>query len=140
MWKILVVGSLSSRSAGMVFEITLSQLERAIAEAELKVFARIDHAEAARQSSMEMPPTMVLIYGSPRGGTPVMLAHPDAALDLPLKLLVREKPNGTTSVVFRPITSALAASSVPADQALKLAPAQRLVSVTIGRGLPGRSS
>lgn len=110
------------------FEETLLRLEHVIADAGLKLFARIDHAASAREFGLEMPSTIVLIYGHPKGGTPLMLSYPDAALDLPLKLLVRVNADGKTSVLFRPIGAALAAAGVPADQASKLAPAQNLIA------------
>ena len=113
------------------FEATLLHLERAIANAGLRIFARIDHAAGAREFDMEMPPTIVLIYGHPKGGTPLMLTHPDAAFDLPLKLLVRVRADGKTSVLFRPIVSVLAAAGVPADQASRLAPAQNLITAAL---------
>ena len=60
------------------FEDTVARLVDAIGAAGLRVFARIDHARGAREAGLEMPPTMVLLYGHPKGGTPVMLAahHP----------------------------------------------------------------
>ena len=113
------------------FETTLTRLTEAIADAGLKLFARIDHAAAARDFGLEMPPTIVLIYGHPKGGTPVMLAHPDAALDLPLKLLVREQADGKVTLLYRPIDQVLRSAGVPPAQALKLAPAQKSIAAAI---------
>ncbi len=113
------------------FETTLQRLTDAIANAGLKLFARIDHAAAAKEFGLEMPPTMVLIYGHPKGGTPIMLAHPDAALDLPLKLLLREQGDGKTTLLYRPIEQSLALAGVPAEQALKLAPAQNRIAAAV---------
>jgi uncharacterized protein (DUF302 family) len=61
------------------------------------VSAVIDHAAAARAAGMEMPDTRVIIFGNPRVGTPLMLAVPDIALDLPLRVLVRD--DGTPGAV-----------------------------------------
>jgi hypothetical protein len=58
------------------------------------IFARIDHAEAARNAGLAMPPTQVLIYGNAKGGTPLMLGAPSIALDLPLRVLVRDDCQG----------------------------------------------
>jgi uncharacterized protein (DUF302 family) len=110
------------------FETTLRRLTDVIANAGLKLFACIDHAAAAKEFGLEMPPTMVLIYGHPKGGTPIMLAHPDAALDLPLKLLLREQADGKTTLLYRPIEQTLSLAGVPAEQALKLAPAQNRIA------------
>ncbi len=51
------------------------------------IFARIDHSGEAERVGLKMPPTQLLIFGNPKGGTPVMLAAPLAAVDLPLKAL-----------------------------------------------------
>ena len=60
----------------------------------VKVFARVDHSGEADKVGMKMPPTQVLIFGNPKGGTPVMLAAPKAAIDLPLKALAWEDNQG----------------------------------------------
>ena len=74
-----------------------------------------------------MPPTTVLIYGNQRGGTPVMLALPAAALDLPLRVLVREEPGGCTLVAFHPVVPAMGAFGVPEALAARLMPAQQVL-------------
>jgi uncharacterized protein (DUF302 family) len=74
-----------------------------------------------------MPPTLVMFYGNPRGGTPIMLARPAAALDLPLRVLVREDSDGSTRVAFHPIVALLARADVASTMASKLGPAQRLL-------------
>ena len=106
---------------------TLARLESAIEAAGLTIFARIDHAGAAQEVGLEMPPTIVLIYGNPRGGTPIMLAAPQAALDLPLRVLVREEAGGRVLVVFHPITPILREAGVPEELAARLEPAQGLI-------------
>jgi len=109
------------------FDDTLERLSKAILNAGLMVFATIDHAEGARQVGLSMPPTRVLFYGHPKGGTPVMLAAPEAAIELPLRVLVREVPAGGTVVAFRPIAAALAPFGVTPDVASRLEPAQQLL-------------
>lgn len=108
------------------FDAALTRVAEAIAAAGLSIFARIDHAQAAAQAGLAMPPTTVLIYGSPKGGTPVMLAAPYAALDLPLRVLVREAGTGT-SVSFHPIEAVLLMAGVPDYLANTLDSAQRMV-------------
>lgn len=76
--------------SSLAFAPTVQRLKDAIANAGMTVFASIDHAAGAREVGMEMPPTIVMLYGNPRGGTPIMLAAPHTALDLPLRVLVRE--------------------------------------------------
>jgi uncharacterized protein (DUF302 family) len=58
------------------------------------LFALIDHSGEAKKVGMKMPPTKLLIFGSPKGGTPLMLAAPSVAIDLPLKILVWEDGQG----------------------------------------------
>jgi uncharacterized protein (DUF302 family) len=67
---------------------TVSRLEALLAAKGLKVFAVIDHSGEAKSVGLELRETKVVIFGSPRAGTPVMVAAPLAALDLPLKVLV----------------------------------------------------
>jgi uncharacterized protein (DUF302 family) len=61
------------------------------------VSALVDHAAAARAAGLEMPDTQVIIFGNPHAGTPLMLTAPDIALDLPLRVLVRDA--GTPAAV-----------------------------------------
>jgi uncharacterized protein (DUF302 family) len=58
------------------------------------VFALIDHSGEAKKAGMRMPPTKLLIFGSPKAGTPLMLAAPSIAIDLPLKILIWEDNQG----------------------------------------------
>ena len=67
---------------------TLQRLRAAISAKDMKVFALIDHSGEAAAVGLELRETKLLIFGSPRAGTPVMVAAPLAALDLPLKVLV----------------------------------------------------
>ena len=67
---------------------TLSRLSAVVAARGMKVFAIIDHSGEAKASGLELRDTRVVIFGSPQAGTPVMVAAPLAALDLPLRVLV----------------------------------------------------
>jgi len=69
---------------------TLERLQAAVEAKGLMVFALVDHSGEAAKAGLAMPDTKLLIFGSPAGGTPIMLAAPLAALDLPLKVLVWE--------------------------------------------------
>ncbi len=66
----------------------------------ISVFAVIDHSGEAEKVGMKMRPTKLVIFGSPRAGTPVMLAAPSVAIDLPLKLLVWEDAGGKTWISY----------------------------------------
>jgi len=73
----------------------------AILEAKgVSLFALIDHSGEAKKVGMKMRPTKLLIFGSPSAGTPLMLAAPSLALDLPLKVLIREDDNGRVWVSY----------------------------------------
>jgi uncharacterized protein (DUF302 family) len=113
--------------SSLAFEPTLNRLEQGIAMAGMSVFARIDHAAGAREFGMEMPPTVVLLYGSPRGGTPIMLETPHAALDLPLRVLVRQDAKGQVLIAFHPAAAMLRRAGVPDELSARLDPAQRIL-------------
>ena len=111
----------------MSFGPTLERLVKAIERAGMTVFATIDHAAGARDIGMTMPPTTVLLYGNPKGGTPTMLAAPRVALDLPLRVLLREGTDGRALVSFHPIAPILRLAGVPETLATKLDPAQSVL-------------
>jgi uncharacterized protein (DUF302 family) len=111
----------------VAFEATLERLVNAIQAAGMTLFARIDHAANAREVGLTMPPATVLIYGNAKGGTPVMLGAPLAALDLPLRVLVRERDDGRAVIAFHPVGPMLRRAGAPEDLAARLAPAQRIL-------------
>jgi uncharacterized protein (DUF302 family) len=69
---------------------TVATLQQLLREKGVTLFAVIDHSGEAEKAGMTMPPTKLLIFGSPKAGTPLMLATPSIAIDLPLKILVSE--------------------------------------------------
>jgi len=73
---------------------TLDRLESLLHAKNIKVFTRIDHSGEAEKVGLHMPPTQLLIFGSPKGGTPIMLAAPLSAIDLPLKALAWQDAEG----------------------------------------------
>ena len=81
-------------------EETLRRLEAAFASKGLQVFAVVDHSGEADKVGLEMRPTKVVIFGSPKAGTPLMMASPSLAIDLPLKALVAEDAGGKASVTY----------------------------------------
>jgi uncharacterized protein (DUF302 family) len=64
------------------------------------LFALINHSGEAEKAGLKMPPTKLLIFGNPKGGTPLMLAAPSAAIDLPLKILVAEDAQGKVWISY----------------------------------------
>lgn len=79
---------------------TVRRLEAAFIAKGLQVFAVIDHSGEAEKVGLQMRPTKVVIFGSPKGGTPLMVAAPSLAIDLPLKALVAEDAEGKVSVTY----------------------------------------
>jgi uncharacterized protein (DUF302 family) len=73
---------------------TVDRLKNILRSKEVTLFALIDHSGEATKVGMKMPPTKLLIFGNPKGGTPLMLTAPSVALDLPLKILVSEDAQG----------------------------------------------
>jgi uncharacterized protein (DUF302 family) len=73
---------------------TLHRLETILTAKGIKVFALVDHSGEAEKAGLKMPPTQLLIFGNPKGGTPVMLAAPTSAIDLPWKALAWTDANG----------------------------------------------
>jgi uncharacterized protein (DUF302 family) len=73
---------------------TLDRLTAVLEAKGIRVFARIDHSGEAEKVGLKMPPTQLLIFGNPKGGTPVMLAAPTSAIDLPLKALAWQDAEG----------------------------------------------
>ena len=71
-------------------EQTVEKLKGTLQAKGVTLFALVDHSGEAAKVGMKMPPTKLLIFGSPKAGTPLMLAAPSIAIDLPLKILVWE--------------------------------------------------
>jgi uncharacterized protein (DUF302 family) len=86
-------------ASGRVDEI-VTRVELALTTAGIKVFARIDHAAEAHAAGLAMRPTVVLVFGNPKGGTPLMVARPTVAIDLPLKALIWEDDAGATWLTY----------------------------------------
>ena len=74
-------------------EETVARIVKLLAEKGIKLFAVVDHSGEAATAGLQMPPTKVVIFGNPKGGTPLMLASPSVAIDLPLKLLIAQSPD-----------------------------------------------
>jgi uncharacterized protein (DUF302 family) len=79
---------------------TVSKLESIFQAKNVKLFAVIDHSGEAEKAGHSMPNTKLLIFGNPKGGTPLMLASPSVALDFPLKILVAEDAAGKVWISY----------------------------------------
>jgi uncharacterized protein (DUF302 family) len=75
---------------------TMARLESLLKEKSVLIFARIDFSGDASRAGLELPPEQMLIFGNPKGGTPLMAQKPTVGLDLPLKALVWQDNDGKT--------------------------------------------
>ena len=79
---------------------TVEKLLGILKAKDIKLFALIDHSGEAENAGLHMPPTKLLIFGSPKAGTPLMIASPGIAIDLPLKILVSEDADGKVWISY----------------------------------------
>jgi len=91
-----IIDTLSNHSV----DETVEKLKGILQAKGIALFALVDHSGEAQKVGMKMPPTKLLIFGNPKGGTPLMLAAPTVAIDLPLKILVREDAQGKVWVSY----------------------------------------
>ncbi len=82
---------------------TLDRLEAALKAAGINIFARVDHSGGAAAVGMELRPTEVLIFGNPKGGTPLMQANQMIGLDLPLRVLAWEDATGRVNMTYNDV-------------------------------------
>jgi uncharacterized protein (DUF302 family) len=79
---------------------TVDKLKTILQSKGVQLFALIDHSGEAEKVGLKMPPTKLLIFGSPKSGTPLMLAAPSVAIDLPLKILIAEDSQGKVWISY----------------------------------------
>jgi len=94
---------------------TLQRVESLLQEKGLTIFCRVDHGGEAEKVGLKMHPTQLILFGSPKGGTPVMVASPTIAIDLPLKALIWEDAGGKVRVSFNSPEYLQQRHNVPAD-------------------------
>ena len=112
------------------FDDTVRRLETAVKEKGMTVFAVIDHQAAARQSGLDMQPAKVIVFGTPKAGTPLMQKDPAFALQLPLRVLVTEA-DGAVQVVFNDTRALVSGSKIEfAEVENTLANAEKLIRKT----------
>ena len=100
---------------------TVERLKAMLWAKGVMLFAIVDHSGEAAKAGLTMPNTKLLIFGNPRAGTPVMLASPSIAIDLPLKILVAENSGGEVSISYNSVDFLAARHGVPPDLAKNLA-------------------
>lgn len=113
------------------FTETIERVIAAFTEKGLKIFAVIDHSGEAQEAGLKMRLTRVVIFGSPKAGTPLMEAAPSLAIDLPLKALVAEDASGKTSVTYNDPDYLQQRHGVPAELIKNLAGAGEIIEKAV---------
>jgi uncharacterized protein (DUF302 family) len=107
---------------------TVERLKTLLNEKGIKLFALIDHSGEAEKVGLKMHPTKLLIFGSPKAGTPLMVASPSSAIDLPLKILIAEDAGSKVSISYNTAVYLQGRHGFPADLIPNLAAVQALAS------------
>jgi uncharacterized protein (DUF302 family) len=94
---------------------TLNRLQLLLQEKSVMIFALVDHSGEAAKVGLQMRPTKLLIFGNPKGGTPLMQAAPTVAIDLPLKALVWEDADGKVRLTYNDPAYLQQRHGVPAE-------------------------
>ena len=107
---------------------TVDKLKTILKSKGVTLFALIDHSGEAEKVGLTMPPTKLLIFGNPKGGTPLMLAAPSAAIDLPLKILVAEDSQGKVWMSYNSAEYLKERHGLPQDLLQNIAVVQTLAT------------
>jgi uncharacterized protein (DUF302 family) len=110
---------------------TLQRLEQVMRNRGLTLFAHFDHSGEAAKAGLTMQPAHVLVFGNPKAGTPLMLAAPLLALDLPLKVLVWQDDRGQVWVSYNEPTFLAQRYNIPPDLVRVIAAAQGIVEAAL---------
>ncbi len=110
---------------------TVRRLESVLAERGVRVFVLVDHSGEAEKVGMKMRPTKLIIFGNPKGGTPLMVAAPTVAIDLPLKALVSEDEGGKVWVTYNSPEYLQQRHGVPEDLIKNIAVVGALVAKAV---------
>ena len=107
---------------------TVEKLQGILQAKGVKLFALVDHSGEAEQAGLKMPPTKLLVFGNPKAGTPLMIASPSIAIDLPLKILVAEDKSGKVWVSYNSPAYLQDRHKLPADLIQNIAVVEALAS------------
>ena len=130
------VSSVASQASPYSVEETLARLERVIGDRGLKLFARFDHSDEAARVDLQMQPAHVLVFGSPKAGTPLMQASPLVALELPLKILVWQDGNSQVWISYVKPASLAERYRIPAELTKVLAGVEGVIDAALHGGQP----
>ena len=110
----------------------LARLLALLQEKGVTVFAVVDHSGEAARAGFAMPNTKLVIFGNPKVGTPVMLAAPDSALDLPLKILIAAGADGKTYVSYNSPAYLQARYDLNLELVGKIAAVEQIAAAIVG--------
>jgi uncharacterized protein (DUF302 family) len=110
-----------------LFSDTVERIKAALQAKGIKIFASFDQQAEATAVGLEMPPTVLLIFGNPKGGTPLMIARPLSGLDLPLKALVSEAQPGEVLVSLNSAEYLIHRHALPVEYLSNIAPIEQLL-------------
>jgi len=119
-------------AGGLSVEQTVQKLKGMLEAKGIQLFALIDHSGEAASAGMQMPATKLLIFGNPKAGTPLMIASPSAAIDLPLKILVAEDGGGITRISYNDAQWLQARHGFPAELVPNIAAVAALAATAAG--------
>ena len=107
---------------------TVEKLKAILQAKGVALFALVDHSGEAGKVGMKMPPTKLLILGNPKAGTPLMLAAPSSAIDLPLKILVWEDGQGKVWISYNSLQYLQKRHGLPQDLMQNIAVVETLAA------------
>jgi pyruvate/2-oxoglutarate dehydrogenase complex dihydrolipoamide dehydrogenase (E3) component/uncharacterized protein (DUF302 family) len=122
---------IASVASPCTVDVTVAKLKAAIESKGLTLFAEIDHAAGARQAGLQMQPAHVLIFGHAKAGTPLMIASPLLALDLPLKVLVWEDADKKVWVSYNTLEFLVRRHALPDALSKNIAGVEPLVKTVL---------
>ena len=123
-----IVHLAASRSVDEVLERLLSILQAK----GITVFAVVDHSGEAAKVGIQMRATKLVIFGNPKAGTPLMIAAPDSALDLPLKILIAEEASGSTRVSYNSVAYLQARYGFTPEVMTNVAAIEQIAALAVG--------
>lgn len=118
----------SSFKSPYTFDDTVQRLLAALKDHGIKVFATIDQRAEAQAAGLSMPSTVLILFGNPKGGTPLMLANPEAGIDLPLKILISESEPARVDVFINTAEYIIQRHGLPNELLANIAPVERLIA------------
>jgi uncharacterized protein (DUF302 family) len=126
--SVTVGEGLVTRACTSSVEKTLEQLESLLRARGITIFAVVDHSGEAARVGLAMRPTRLLIFGHPKAGTPLMVASPSTAIDLPLKILVWEDGDGRAWLTYNAPTYLQQRHGFPEDLLANIAATEGLAA------------